>query len=210
LQTSLELQALLFDFDGVLLDSEPVHFICWQEALGLTLDWERYSRECIGISERATVERIAAWQDPPADFALLWRGYPEKKRLFREKMDAAPPFPPGMPAFIAEMAARFPLGVVTSSARVEVEPLLERVGIRPYLGALVCGGDVEHLKPAPDPYLLAARQLGVTNPLVIEDSEPGMTSARRAGFPALRVPSARETIPAVRAYLAQRQDGRSR
>lgn len=203
MRETTRIQSLLFDFDGVLLDSEPVHFSCWQQALGVKLDWDRYARECIGISERATVETIARWER--ADPDLLWQQYSLKQILFQQVMCENPPFAPGLADFIAALAQRFRLAVVTSSSRTEIEPLLVRAGIRPYFGALVCAEDVAHHKPAPDAYLLAARLLGVETALVIEDSDSGMESARRAGFEALRVPSAAQMIPLVLERIANPQ-----
>ena len=91
--------------------------------------------------------------------------------------------------------------MVSSSSRVELEPLLVRGGIRDCFQALVFGEDVEHHKPAPDAYLLAARLLGVENALVVEDSDAGLESARRAGFDAVRIPEAARTVELVRAAL---------
>ncbi|MFB3825194.1 MAG: HAD family hydrolase [Bryobacteraceae bacterium] len=192
--------SILFDFDGVLLDSEPIHFSCWQEALaplGVRIDWETHGRNVVGFSERATVEFFAASQG--RDVEELWARYPVKQQLFRERMAAGAPFAPGLADFLEELGRRYKLAVVTSSGRSEIEPVLERSGLRRFFGVVVCGDDVEHPKPAPDPYLLAARLLGVDTALVVEDSDAGMESARRAGFEALRVGSAAETIPLVRA-----------
>ena len=197
-------EAILFDFDGVLLDSEPVHFACWREAmapLGMTIGWEDYARLCIGTSERATVEIFARLQQPPADFERIWARYPAKKELFGRRMAEAPPFVAGLAEFLASLARTYKLAVVSSSSRAEIEPLLERAGVRGRFGALVCAEDVTRHKPEPEPYLLAARLLGVTSALVVEDSDSGMESARRAGFEALRIPAAARTIELVRARL---------
>ncbi len=197
-------KSILFDFDGVLLDSEPVHFSCWQQALaplGVRIDWETHGRKVVGFSERATVEFFAASQDPPREVEELWARYPVKQQLFRERMAAGAPFAPGLEEFLEELGRRYKLAVVTSSGRSEIEPLLDRSGFRRFFGVVVCGNDVEHPKPAPDPYLLAARTLGVDTALVVEDSDAGMESARRAGFEALRVGAVAETIRLVRARV---------
>ena len=197
-------EAILFDFDGVLLDSEPVHFACWSEALaplGMKLAWEDYARLCIGISERATIEVFARLQQPPAEAAVIWARYPLKKEFFSRRMAEGPPFVPGLDDFLASLAPAYKLAVVSSSSRSEIEPLLERAGLRHWFGALVTNEDVTRHKPAPDAYLLAARLLNVKSPLVVEDSDSGMESARRAGFEALRIPTATRTIELIRARL---------
>jgi HAD superfamily hydrolase (TIGR01509 family) len=74
------------------------------------------------------------------------------------------------------------LGLVTTSSRADVEPVLRAAGVLQCFDAMVFGGDVEHPKPAPDPYLLAGKLLGVTTGLVFEDSDAGIASARQAGF----------------------------
>lgn len=198
-------EAVFFDFDGVLLDSEPVHFECWNEALaplGVSLDWENHKHLVVGASERATVEVFHRCSGTPRPFEELWAVYELKRELFSRRMERNPPFIPGLRAFFESLANTLPLAVVSSSARCEVEPLLEAAGIRRFLAALVCGDDVERHKPEPDPYLLAARLLGIRSALVVEDSEAGMESARRAGFEALRIPSPSMTIPLVRKRLA--------
>jgi len=90
------------------------------------------------------------------------------------------------------------MAVVSSSSRREVEPALVVGGIREFFDALVCGSEVPHLKPAPDPYLRAAELLGATHPLVVEDSAAGIASAQAAGFEYVRVPSTSEMTAVVR------------
>jgi HAD superfamily hydrolase (TIGR01509 family) len=94
------------------------------------------------------------------------------------------------------------LAVVTSSGRVEIEPILEKTGLLPSFDTAVYGGDAGRLKPAPDPYLLAAERLNATRPLVVEDSDPGVESARAAGFDVIRVPKQSEMTALVRAALS--------
>jgi HAD superfamily hydrolase (TIGR01509 family) len=141
--------------------------------------------------------------DPPADEAKLWETYPDKKRLFQERMAVDPPFAPGVAEFFRELVQSYRLGVVSSSSRTEIEPLLEAVGIRPYLSVLVCGGDVQRHKPAPEPYLLAGERLGIKRALVIEDSAPGMASARAAGFDVLRIADPAQMMADVRRRLTE-------
>jgi HAD superfamily hydrolase (TIGR01509 family) len=74
-------------------------------------------------------------------------------------------------------------------------------GIRACFHELVCGKEVENLKPAPDPYLKAAELLGARQPLVIEDSESGVASARAAGFEVLRITDVEGVATAVREFL---------
>lgn len=197
--------AILFDFDGVLVDSEPVHHAVWQEVLApysISLDWDDYQRRCIGVSDKEMILELCAIAGRPHEFDRLWNEYPRKRALLRERMLAAPPVFEESLALVRELAAHRPLAVVTSSARNEVEPVLERVGIRPCFVTCVFGEDVSRLKPDPEPYTLAAARLGVRRPLVIEDSGAGCASARAAGFEFVRVSAAHAVALEVRAHLA--------
>jgi len=195
-----EFDAILFDFDGVLADSEPIHFACWQEVLaplGITLDWAFYRDCCIGVADTDMLRVMAARSDPPRAWEDLVALYPEKKERFRARMLANPPFAPGLPAVLERLHAGYRLAVVTSSGRTEVEAALAAAGLGTFFDALVCGREAGPLKPAPEPYLLAAKLLGAVRPLVVEDSEPGIASGRAAGFEVLAVKSAATTPDAV-------------
>jgi HAD superfamily hydrolase (TIGR01509 family) len=179
--------AILFDFDGVLLDSEPVHWACWREVLlplGVSLEWEHYRDHCIGIDDRLMLQSMAG---DARDWRELWAQYPAKKELFQAKMIAAPPFPEGLGEFLEQLRGSYRMAIVSSSACDEIEPLLERAGLRSCFETIVGGGDVEHHKPAPEPYLLAAKRLNARAPLVLEDSQAGIASARAAGFAVLEI-----------------------
>jgi beta-phosphoglucomutase len=186
--------SILFDFDGVLADTEPIHYDCWLEVLapfGIRPTWDYYQRECIGISDRLMVERIST----PESFDRIWPQYAVKQALFRHKLAMKSPFLFETTRLIAELAPRYKLAVVSSSGRTEVEPPILRAGIRDHFQAMVCGKEAGNLKPSPDPYLRAAELLGAKNPLVVEDSAAGEESGRAAGFEVLRVTSA-EAVPA--------------
>lgn len=195
--------AILFDFDGVLVDSEPVHFECWKEVLapfGVDLPWETYASTCIGVADREMIHGFA--RELGVDFDRLWAQYPRKKELFRARNETAVRFDPDTVALIRDLAPFYQLAVVSSSARVEIEPVLIRGGVRGYFAAMVCGSEAPRLKPAPDPYLRAAELLDASKPLVVEDSDAGEQSGRAAGFDVLRIADARELPARIRNLLA--------
>jgi len=197
--------AILFDFDGVLVDSEPVHHAVWQEVLApydITLSWEEYQRRCIGVSDKEMILELCAIAGRPGEFDRLWAEYPRKRAILRGRMLAAPPAFDASIELVHELAGHVPLAVVTSSARNEVEPVLERMGIRARFVTCVFGEDVRRLKPDPEPYLTAASRLGVQRPLVIEDSGAGCASATAAGFEFVRITAASAVAAEVRAHLA--------
>jgi beta-phosphoglucomutase len=185
-----EFEAILFDFDGVLLDSEPVHCACWADVLaplGVSVEWEYYRQYGVGVDDREMLRTMAARSDPPRNWEELWAQYPAKKKLFQARMAQLPPFERLLDGFLGELHGVYKLAVVTSSATTEIVPILTAGGIRQHFDTLVGGEDVQNHKPAPDPYLLAAQRLGVRTALVVEDSQVGMTSGRAAGFEVLAV-----------------------
>jgi beta-phosphoglucomutase len=196
----LKFDSILFDFDGVLADTEPIHYECWLEILepfGIELSWDYYQRECIGISDRLMVERIST----PESFDLIWPQYARKQELFRDKLAITSPFLQETAALVADLAPDYKLAVVSSSGRTEVEPPMVRAGLRKHFQAMVCGREAGNLKPSPDPYLRAAELLGAKRPLVVEDSEAGFASGRAAGFEVLRVSSAATVADELRRAL---------
>jgi beta-phosphoglucomutase len=187
-------EAILFDFDGVLVDSEPVHWECWQEILqtyALDLDWKTYSEHGIGTSDRALLALVCRGAGRPHELERLVAEYPRKKDMFRDRMLQRNPFSNEVRELLPQLNA-YQLAVVTSSGQSEVEPILRAANVHGFFHATVYGGDVKQLKPAPDPYLLALEKLGVRDALVVEDSAAGEASGRAAGLDVLRVRTAAE------------------
>ncbi len=197
-------QAVLFDFDGVLADSEPVHFACWAEIVGpfgILLDWETYRQYCVGMSDRQLVEFLGGRANPPMAPERLWDRCGQKQARFLERMLAQPGISSEAVDLIKSLSG-YLLAVVSSSDRSEVVPILRQAGIEGCFGAVVCAEDVARHKPAPDGYLLAARLLGIQRALVVEDSEAGVASGRAAGFDVLQITEAAQMPEIVRRYLA--------
>jgi beta-phosphoglucomutase len=204
--------AILFDFDGVLADTEPLHWECWAEVLkplGVTLTWEYYRGHGVGVDDRGMLRTVAAGADPPRKWEDLWAEYPKKKELFRERTLAAPPFHPALDGLLGRLHLNYKLAVVSSSSRAEIEALLVAGGLRGHFDALVCAEDVprQRLKPAPEPYLLAAERTGARHPLVVEDSAVGLASGRAAGFEVLPVAQADGLVELLERRLADSGTG---
>ncbi len=198
-----EFDAILFDFDGVLADSEPVHFSCWSEILqplGIQIDWLQYQKHCIGLHDGDVIEYLAGLAEPTLPAGCLWDRYERKKEMFVARMNQAPPFAPDLVELLKSLRS-YRLAVVTSSEQEEVEPVLEAGGIRGFFKILVCADDVAQRKPSPEPYLLAAKRLNAQTPLVVEDSDAGVASGAAAGFEVLKVPEAGQTAELVRGRL---------
>ncbi len=169
--------ALLFDFDGVLADTEQFHFSSWRDTLaplGLSIDWPWYQANCVGIADPVVARRFGVG-DPVALVEA-------KQQRFRAALEASPPILQDSAAVVRELAESYRMAVVSSSFRTEVEPPLKRAGLNGCFVKILCGDEVERLKPAPEPYLKAADILGARHPLVIEDSETGIASGRACGI----------------------------
>jgi len=185
-----EYEAILFDFDGVLGDTEPLHFESWAEALepmGISLDWPTFEKHCVGIPDHVVAGFFRGLAHPPAEFDAVWARHPLKRDLFLRKLREKPFYLPETPALIRSLRG-YKLGVVSASSRIEIDAALEAAGILRCFEVVIGTEDVERTKPAPDPYLLALRRLGVAKALAVEDSEAGVASATAAGLDVLRVP----------------------
>ena len=203
---SLTWDALFFDFDGVLADTEPVHFACWSEILaplGITFTWDFYKANCTGVSDKLMVERFAAERVPPLALEEVWPEYNRKQMMFRRRLEKQSPFIPATLELVRSLNGSYKMAVVSSSGRSEVEPPLERAGIRGCFDILVCGREAEKLKPAPDPYLRAAALTSAKRPLVIEDSDTGVAAGVAAGFDVLRIVDAGGVAEAIRRKLGR-------
>ena len=183
-------QAIFFDFDGVLLDTEPVHWACWAEMLataGITLTWEYYRDYCIGIDDRDMLRTLARHAVPPRDWDESVGALPGQETAVSGAHD-------GAALRRGTDSACCPTCSAPTNSRWSV-PVRQR-DRTPAGGAAAYGSTSTPLsaaatstrhKPAPEPYLLAATRLGVERALVLEDSAAGIASGRAAGFEVLAV-----------------------
>ena len=198
-------EAVLFDFDGVLVDSEPIHFAAWQDALrplGVEISAEDFLQRFIGLEDREAVRIVAEAQTPPRPIEELWPAFDAKQRIFAERIQNMPQVPEATRVVMGELKnAGYKIAVVTSSSRMEVEPILQNNAIHAYLDACVFADDVSRRKPHPEPYLKAKVLLQVQHALVMEDSNAGQTSARAAGCEVLVVTDVGQVAGQIRQRL---------
>ena len=133
-------EAVLFDFDGALVDSEPLHFACWRETLaplGVSLDWETYLGRCRGKSDKDLLDVLCSLSDPPLDLNRLFELYPRKKERFRQVILEGEPIGKEVRALMESLSG-YQLALMSSNGRAEVEPVLTAARVGHSFDAVVC------------------------------------------------------------------------
>jgi HAD superfamily hydrolase (TIGR01509 family) len=180
---------LVFDYDGVLADTEPLHWASWKKLLApyqIELTWEQYCRHCRGVGEDRMREAFIEMSPQAIRLPDLSPYLAARKLEVRESSLARSPIPREIQEMLQQLGD-WRLGLVTSAERADIEPVLRRANIQDCFEACVFSGDVTRRKPAPDPYLVIAARMGVPTGIAFEDSDSGIASAVAAGFHVIRV-----------------------
>jgi beta-phosphoglucomutase len=194
-------RAVLFDFDGVIVNSEPLHFRAFQEVLKgeqIELSEEEYYRELIGFDDKNAIRHVFAKHDRPLAPGTFLRVMTKKTEGMMDLIRRRPPHAlSGVEEFVRGMWRNYPLAVCSGAVREEIEAMLEGVNLRDCFGTIVAAEDVARGKPDPEGYLLTARlvseKIKLKEPLkpgdclVIEDAPAVIASVKRVGFPILAV-----------------------
>jgi HAD superfamily hydrolase (TIGR01509 family) len=183
----------IFDLDGTLIDSMPVHYGAWDEAMRRAGLKEKLSEELFyslgGVPTRRVAELIGEHYGLAVDVEKIFH---EKEALFTEGLSSVKVIAP-----VVEIARRVaqtrPVAIASGGPRQVVMRSLAVTGLAALFPVVVSADDVVNGKPAPDMFLLAAKLMGVPADrcLVFEDAEPGMRAAEEAGMPWVRVESRR-------------------
>jgi beta-phosphoglucomutase len=200
------IKAIVFDFDGVLADSEPLHLRSYQEVLsplGVTLTREQYYADYLGYDDEGVFRNLAAARGFELDGRRLESLIAEKGRVYDTIIASGDVLYPGAVACVARMASAFPLGIASGALRHEIEAVLRGARMDRHFRFIVASGETAESKPAPDPYRRAAELHGHAPKecLAIEDSRWGIESARAAG---LRCIAITHTYPADQLSHADR------
>ena len=182
------LSAVVFDCDGVLVDSEPIADEVWALVLaerGYTMTVED-TVACLGTSEPTTYAYYASKADVLPYEEHMAAIDEIRVPIYEDRLEA---FPDAFDTVQSLAAQGIPMAVASSSRRPDLNSKLALTGLDQYFDAFVGGDEVEHGKPAPDVYLEAARRLGVSpgDCIAIEDAEHGATAAVAAGMRAVMV-----------------------
>lgn len=190
--SGMEFAAVLFDFDGVLVDTEWAIYQAWRRTFGAhgqPLPLDVYTR-CIGSD-------FATWSpkthlEELTGMAFDWHDLDvRRQKEIVAELAHERPMHGAVELLVRMRACGMPMAVVSSSSHAWVDGWLERLGMSGYFQTTVCRGDAPRIKPAPDLYLEAAVRLGVAvgDCLVIEDSLNGVKSAKEAGMRVWVVPN---------------------
>jgi len=183
-----DFKAYLFDCDGTVADSMPLHYIAWSQALG---EWgckfaEERFYELGGVPIVEIIELIGREQGIEMPIGRVAK---RKEELYFEYLPKLKCVPEVL-EHIELQRGRIPFAVVSGSTRDSVEASLRAIGLIDRFEVLVCAGDYTKSKPDPEPFLIAAERLGVSprNCLVFEDTQMGVDAATAAGMASVRVP----------------------
>ncbi len=191
-----DFKAYLFDCDGTIVDSMPLHYKAWRHILdqhGCPFPEEQFyawgGRPIREIFH--TLNQLHGLQMPVEELAST------KEQQYFNKLDQLQAVPEVL-EHIEHAHGKVPFAVVSGSARESVTKSLAALGLLDRFDTLVCAGDYTHSKPHPEPFLIAAERLGVApaDCVVFEDTDMGIDAAKAAGMSWVRVPQPHDRVPA--------------
>jgi beta-phosphoglucomutase len=201
------LRAIIFDFDGIIVDSEPIILKLTQEAAaqeGWQVSDEDYYRDFLALDDRGIFEHLYAKHGRSIDVGRRDELVAWKTARYAEIIRNGLTPLPGAVDFIAEVARQYPLAIASGSLRSEIEHLLKTLGVREKFAVLATADDCQHSKPDPEVYLTALarlralpgfrdKPLQAAECLAIEDAPLGVVAAQSAGLKCLALSHSRPT-----------------
>lgn len=202
------LRAIIFDCDGVLMDSEPLHFAAFRNVLaqqGETLSEEEYKERYLSFDDRGAFEKFYRDHSRPMAPGELEKLLENKTRVFQDLVSSEGILPfPAVPEFVMAASQRYPLAVASGARRHELDMILEAAGIRTFFELMISADDVQKGKPDPESFLKTVEALNASGKrttaikpeecAVIEDSREGIASAHAAGMKCIAVATSYPTF----------------
>lgn len=181
------IKAVIFDFDGIIVDSERLHWAAFCKVLaplGKTISWPEYVKTFIGFDDRDAFRHAV----PNLGTGELQILITKKASAFQKliESDGAAALP-GSVALIKHLSGKIPIAICSGALRADILPILGNLGIEKTFDTIVTADDTHISKPDPAPYKLAMQRLNVKDGLAIEDTPAGIASAKGAGLKALAV-----------------------
>lgn len=216
----MALAAVIFDFDGVLADSEPAHLQVFQAVLdtvGIHVSPEDYYARYLGYSDRDAFLHVMRDHGRALDASALDALLEQKMALFPAAIGHGALYE-GAAACVERVAAHVPVAIASGALRQEIALILQRSGMAHRFPIIVAAGDTPRSKPHPDPYAAALTRLRETGAVdlqstpadvvAIEDSEWGLQSARGAGLRTLAVLTSygRDRLPSAEDWVSSLAD----
>lgn len=187
-----KIKAVLFDMDGLMIDTEPLHLQAFNEVLkhyGKYLTEEENSERYLGLSDKDEAEDMILRFDLPISAEKLCNMKSKSyKQFLKNKLVAKP----GLVKLLTELSQNeYQIAIASSSALEEIETVIGRLNINSLINAYCSAQEVDHGKPAPDVYLLVAKKLRVQSKecLVLEDAPRGVQAGKAAGMTVFAIPS---------------------
>ena len=195
------LRAIIFDFDGVIANNEPVHLAMFQRVLGelgLFLSKDEYYASYLGYDDKGCFEAALVAHGRPYSKDLIQDLVTRKARVYLDHIRDHLVIFPGVQAFVRGAAVRHHLAIASGALRHEIEFILEQAGIRKEFAHITSSEDTQRGKPDPEGYLHALGALNLrlrsgetplqaADCLVVEDSRPGIQAGRAAGMKVMAV-----------------------
>lgn len=207
LPNGITVEAVIFDFDGVIVDTEPLHYAAFQrtlEPLGLHFTWQEYVETYIGFDDRDAFKHAFSTKGRTLCQDELNSLIKSKAVFFTEVIGTGVSAYPGVLDLILDLHAnKFPLAICSGALRSDIDPILAMLDISDCFDVIVTADDVAASKPDPECYLLAFERLQSAHKnnfsknatIAIEDTPAGISSAKTAG---LMVCAVTNSYPAAR------------
>jgi HAD superfamily hydrolase (TIGR01509 family) len=193
------LAGVIFDFDGIIVDTEPLHYWAFQDILaplGFGYSWEEYLRSYIGFDDRDAFREVFRSVGRSLKDRDLQALVEEKGAAFQRIVTSGVEVYPGVVELVRSIAGRLPLALCSGALPFDIDPILKQLGIAGLFDVIVTAADVRASKPDPESYALAVARLKAAYPdrgitpgmcLAIEDTPAGIASAKGAGLKVMAV-----------------------